>query len=278
MQLQCILYLAAKFSGGTKMAVIEHFQFYCGKRSYAEHSHLSCEMIFVTEGELEITCDGRKYVAAPEHVCLIPSGAAHSTQTTTPTYSRWLMFVNPWELSRTYFSHEINALLSGLYGRKPYIAKLENGTKVYSDISERLEQRGEFSQAAAISLVTYILSLIGAANIGVHKAELTNASKTVMEVQRYIHDNSALSLKMEEVAERFFTNKYYLTHIFNEYVGMSPKSFQINCRLENAEQQLRTTDKSVSEIAEQCGFVSLSDLTGRFRKSYGVTPAQYRRQ
>ncbi len=260
------------------MAIIEHFQYYSGQSCYDSHSHLSCEMIFVTGGELEITCDDEKYIVTPNRVCLIPSGTVHSTGTLTSAYSRWLMFINPWELSRLFSAYEVNALMFGLYGRKPYIAELREGSAVYADMAEKLIKNNRFSETVVVSQVALILSLIGEANIGTDTAILNGASRTVMEVQQYIHENSALPLKMDEVADRFFTNKFYLTHIFNEYTGMSPKSFQITCRLDNAEQLLRTTAKSVSEIAEQCGFVSLSDFTGRFRKKYGVTPARYRKQ
>ena len=57
---------------------------------------------------------------------------------------------------------------------------------------------------------------------------------------------------------------------------MSPKEFLISCRISKAGYMLTGTDHSISDISEECGFPSPSDMTVRFKKECGMTPKEYR--
>jgi len=47
-------------------------------------------------------------------------------------------------------------------------------------------------------------------------------------------------------------------------------------RLRKAAQLLQTTDKTVQQIADECGFESLSHFSRYFKAKFGITPSQYR--
>jgi AraC family transcriptional regulator len=58
--------------------------------------------------------------------------------------------------------------------------------------------------------------------------------------------------------------------------GLSPYQYVIQQRLAKAQELLRTTDRSIVEIAIESGFANQSHLTIVFQKNLSVTPKKYR--
>lgn len=50
----------------------------------------------------------------------------------------------------------------------------------------------------------------------------------------------------------------------------------INARMERAKQLLITTNLSIKEIAERCGYSNEYGFMKRFKMQFGKTPTQYR--
>lgn len=260
------------------MPIIEHIQHYTGYSSYPFHSHLSCEMIFVTENELKMEDSGGIHIACKGDLCIVPAGVSHGTKACPSSYGRWLIHINPWSLSRTYNSPYISAAIIGLSLKQITVFKsVENGAELIEHIYRNYNSDSPMAQDKIAAGVIYLLSTAIEQNPTLC-TPISGAAQTVMQAQGYIQQNCAAEIDMNELAKRYYTDRYYLTHIFTKLIGMPPKKFQILCRLENAEKLIRKTNLNISDIAEQCGFYSLSDLTARFKERYGVTPRKYREQ
>lgn len=57
-----------------------------------------------------------------------------------------------------------------------------------------------------------------------------------------------------------------------------PGTFVQDLRLERAKKLLLAGDKSMTEVALDCGFESPSYLSACFQKQYKMTPKEYRKQ
>lgn len=64
--------------------------------------------------------------------------------------------------------------------------------------------------------------------------------------------------------------------LFSAYTGMPPGEYQAECRLKLARHLLRSSDLSIKEIAEQCGFEYSSDFIRFFKKHTKMTPHRFR--
>jgi len=80
--------------------------------------------------------------------------------------------------------------------------------------------------------------------------------------------------------------------ILAEDLGMGPRSLHrkikaltdraplqliAECRLKQAAKLLRSSSIPISEVAHEVGFATLSPFCWRFRKEFGRTPSQYRK-
>lgn len=64
--------------------------------------------------------------------------------------------------------------------------------------------------------------------------------------------------------------------LFQQYIGVPPRVYLRQYRLDLAKRLLTTTDMSINAIAEHLGFVNASDFTRSFHRMCSVTPTEYR--
>ncbi len=93
----------------------------------------------------------------------------------------------------------------------------------------------------------------------------------------YINKNISTRLTVEEIAQSVNLSKYYFCHIFKDALGTSVMDYVLNSRLTLAKELLISTQKSVSEIAEACGFETLSCFCHQFKRYTGVSALNYRK-
>ena len=68
-----------------------------------------------------------------------------------------------------------------------------------------------------------------------------------------------------------------LTERFARYLGQGPMAYLADWRLELAAEALRTTSRSVLQIAGEVGYESEAAFNRAFKRRFGKPPAQYRR-
>jgi AraC-like DNA-binding protein len=276
--LTCAIFLS--YNSG--MNYIEHIEIYDNISRFTEHNHMSNEIIYVIDGEVIITSGGSDYIISKGEICLIPSGVSHSTHKNNKAYKRWLIFLNPWSFGKKYFSVELQGLLLGVIIKQPLIINFSNSfediNKTFQEIYDEITNPKLFSEDIVMSRMLNFLFQSARKYITKEQALISESFVTIMKIQIYLQENSHLPIKICDVADKFYTNKFYLTHTFKDYTGKSPKQFLMDCRLEKAYQLLSNSSINITEISEQCGFVSPSDMTKRFREKYGVVPTMYRKQ
>lgn len=261
------------------MSCIEHFGYYDSIEDFPEHRHTSCELLYLHEGEISMICGDRELKICAGMIYIIPSCVVHRALIKNrKTYRRTLIFLNPWTYSRAYYCEPINALLMGFSLNEPVAVTDDFGCAALIDkIGKELAENDLLSEDIIVSAVTEILAGI------IRKANYINdrsrsPGKLVNDVQRYIQENCGSRILISEIADRFYISKYYLTHIFKEQTGMSPRQFLTFTRISKVYNLLHEPNLKISEISEMCGFTSPSDMTRKFREQYGVTPMQFRRE
>ena len=79
----------------------------------------------------------------------------------------------------------------------------------------------------------------------------------------------------------YFANKYgysstYLGKIFHKITGVSFSNYLLNARINKAKLLLKTTDYTISEIADELGYYDTSHFINQFKKIVGCSPNAYR--
>ncbi|WP_412971406.1 Ada metal-binding domain-containing protein [Glaciecola sp. MF2-115] len=86
-----------------------------------------------------------------------------------------------------------------------------------------------------------------------------------------------LSLSIAEIAEKLGISTRYFTKLFEQHLQVSPKRYQLLCRLLFAKQLLHESNLPIEHVAQACGFSAAKPLQHHMKLNTGLTPSQIRR-
>ena len=90
--------------------------------------------------------------------------------------------------------------------------------------------------------------------------------------------NCATPVIVSELASRIGVSRRELLRLFKKEIGKTPSEILNQRRLERAQSLVLHSHLSLAMVANTTGFSSQSHLTSKYRKRYGTTPAQHRRE
>lgn len=113
-----------------------------------------------------------------------------------------------------------------------------------------------------------------------HSEEGTESGKRLelSSIKAYLDEHYAEKIVLDDLAERFFINKFYMTKIFKATYGTTIINYLISKRITRAKQLLRFTDLTMDEISVEVGMDSANYFSRAFHKVEGISPSEYRKQ
>ena len=87
--------------------------------------------------------------------------------------------------------------------------------------------------------------------------------------------NSAIACDVPDIA---FNQVAQVIFLFREKSGLPPNKFLACERINYAKRLLYSSDLTIKEIAEKCGFQSVYYFSRLFKAGEGISPGQYRKQ
>lgn len=103
------------------------------------------------------------------------------------------------------------------------------------------------------------------------------AFRSVSDVVEYVRANLTEPLRAGDLAEAAGCSVAVLERRMKRVFGTTATQYVLRTRVERAAELLTTTDTPVAEVATATGFYDQADLTRRFARLTGETPAHYRR-
>ncbi len=85
-------------------------------------------------------------------------------------------------------------------------------------------------------------------------------------------------LDLDELAATALVSKYHFLRSFAQTYGMTPSAYLAERRIERAQDLLRSTNLTVTEVCHLVGYTSLGSFSSRFRRLVGIGPAAYQQR
>jgi AraC-like DNA-binding protein/mannose-6-phosphate isomerase-like protein (cupin superfamily) len=99
----------------------------------------------------------------------------------------------------------------------------------------------------------------------------------VVRMVRHIVENITDPLSADSIADVVGLHPNYATNLFTKVMHISVQKFVTRMRLIRARSLLFDGSLSIANVAFQSGFVSQTQFYEHFRKAYGMTPSQMRK-
>ncbi|MBT9775937.1 AraC family transcriptional regulator [Clostridium sp. MCC353] len=98
----------------------------------------------------------------------------------------------------------------------------------------------------------------------------------IREAVSFIEQHFQNDITIEDIAAFCNLNRSYFGKIFRDAVGKSPQEFLISYRMTKAAELLKLTGLSIGDIGNAVGYPSQLHFSRAFKKTYGVSPRQWR--
>lgn len=95
--------------------------------------------------------------------------------------------------------------------------------------------------------------------------------------KRFIADNLAKPIRVGDVARQANVSVRHLNRIVSQAENCSVSALIRTIRIQHVKKQLKTTKRSLSELAAECGFSDAFQLSRAFKQVEGTPPGRYRR-
>lgn len=241
------------------------------------HYHNFYELYFLVEGNRDYIIDGEVFNLTDDCVALIRPGCLHKT--VGGAYKRILVQFRE-NLLRGYFTRALSEKMLECFNRC-YIRVPQSELANIRFLFLRL-LKDQNSQSAEMT-VMHLGELLILLNKSVSECDQQKhtpkfSDERMGAVLKYIGDNYAELDTLSQIADHFYLNKYHLCHIFKETTGLSIISYLNNVKISHALKMLTETDRSVTQIAQDCGFNSPVHFCNTFKKSVRLSPKEYRAQ
>ena len=109
------------------------------------------------------------------------------------------------------------------------------------------------------------------------RADPTDSDSIMEQLLDFIGQNPTRPITLEELAAQVHLSIPRIQQLFKEQLGLTPHDYILRYRIELAQEMLRYTDCSITEIAFQLGFSTSQHFATTFQKYTLETPSGYRK-
>jgi transcriptional regulator GlxA family with amidase domain len=128
----------------------------------------------------------------------------------------------------------------------------------------------------ARELVLFLRRPASQQQLSVSLGKQASELKSIQELQVWVADHLEKNLSLRVLADRVAMSMRNFERVFTRETGCTPARYVTQMRVEAARRELEDTDKSIEQIARNCGFVSADLMRRAFVRSIGTTPGRYR--
>lgn len=145
------------------------------------------------------------------------------------------------------------------------------------DFYSRGEQSGEVMLQSLMLKLIYSLDKLAKSIKGAYVQKPSNRG-IIEDTIRYIKENITEDLSLASLSRRASFTPVYFHRLFKASTGKNLRDFVEEARIKRAVERLLATDKTLTEIAYECGFSSQSYFSYAFKKRMGMPPREYARK
>jgi len=96
---------------------------------------------------------------------------------------------------------------------------------------------------------------------------------TLLHIQTHLEQD----LRLDVLAKRVGFSAYHFHRIFREVIGEPAKEYIRRLRIDRAAYRLKISEETILQIALDAGFKTHESFTRAFRRQFGITPSEFRR-
>lgn len=252
--------------------------------SYPPHWHSPMEIIMPLESIYTVECGGTTFTLQEGHIIFIFPCNMHTL--TAPNKGKRIIF-QP-DVHILHHIKEVEAILSLM--SPVMLITPETAPTIYDtirllllEITEEYRNSSPLSEAVIYSKLLTMLVLMGRnyteniVDFDVTPDKRQEYTEKFVTICDYISSHCTEELNLEQLSEMAGFSKFHFSRLFKQFSGQSFYQYVSQKRIEHAEILLASGEKSITDVAADSGFESMSAFIRMFKLQKGMTPTQFRK-
>ena len=232
--------------------------------SFSQNVMTTSSFEYILEGRMVIEQDESRTVLVPGDLCLIPAGSRKN-----------LIIEEECRRLVVGFCGQLHLPLLAMTGilSKGFI-HIKNDKRMVAVIRELHRMLREKSEDDIPHIVALTMELVMEISRMVESALPPLLANTL----NFLECNLSEEVRIADVAARLHASMDFLNRLFRKELGVSPKRWLIDRRMQLAVILLKDSDLSIQEISQKCGYGNQFVFSREFRKKYDCSPLMYRKK
>lgn len=237
-----------------------------------EHFHDCHQIILITKGEINYCVNNAKGIAKEGQILIFSRYENHSIDISGDEYERYILWLEPrYSAVQTF----VNSLLFNRPKDFNNVVDISEDfttfKTIFSQIVNEYNTPRKLSKDLQDLLISQLLILLYR-----QLPDIDMFNEDVYLVQKAFESDCSKPYTIKGLAKQLNISPSSLSHIFKRITGFTVMGYLFSCRMAEAKKLLATTNLSVGEIVERCGFSDSSNFSREFKKSNGLTPSEFR--
>jgi len=100
----------------------------------------------------------------------------------------------------------------------------------------------------------------------------------IRKICEWISSRYTESITLEEIADRFYVSREYLSTLFHKETGKTFSDYIVSLRMEKARELITAYGIPIQRAAEMVGYIDISNFYRSFKKYFGMTPGELKKK
>ena len=244
------------------------------------HWHREVELIRVKKGHLQLYIDNRAVLAEAGDLALIGEGVLHGGEPEDCEYG-CVVFDPAMLLREDACKRALKPVLGhDIFIKGDIIATTPGLARGVNALYDAVEAGVEGNELNVLGALFHCFAALARgkalAEMDVAAPQVSQKAEQLKPALEYIETHYGQQITLDTLARLTGLSPKYFCRFFRAIVHRSPIDYVNYYRVECASHFLSTTDMTVAEIAQHCGYNDSSFFIKQFKKYKGITPKRYR--
>ncbi len=240
------------------------------------HTHPFTELFYVVDGKGEFNIQGQRFPVKANDFVIINPQVEHTELSSPDEPLEYIVLgINGLSFSNLTPVSEGGHPFSffNLRDEQKDILRYLNAM-----VQEATSQQMSYELVCHNLLEILLIKILRHQHFDLEVGKQSKATKDISFIKHYLETYYHESIQLEDLASMTHLSRFYISHSFKKEIGMSPMEYLIDIRIKESKILLRTTNYSISQVADIVGFTTPTYFSKQFRKSTGISPTDYREQ
>ena len=229
---------------------------------FFQHLHDSFELIYLQDGNLEVTVGRRSFLLNNGEAILIFPNQIHSIHTPHHSVTQLWIFQNS---------------LVGEFYRT--VKGLEPNDPVFSITDTTLLNCLAGKKTSRYRLKAYLYEIISIFDEQCKEYVPRNGKSTevIGHILTFISEHYTEPITIQDIAKEIGYDYHYLSNLLQKGLHTTFRTLLNEYRISHSKYLLLSSDRTISDIAIECGYDSICSFNRNFKEIADTTPSEYRK-